>query len=221
MFCSGCGKEIPENTQFCPNCGKAVNASMGDKFENTVNNFTKNVDSQFESSVNEIRNDFHGYNNNGYNNNGYNNNGYNNNGYNNNGYGGGMMLRTDRSLIMYILLSIITCGIYGYYFIYTIARDMNIACEGDGENTGGLASFILLSIITCGLYQYYWMYKIGNRIQANAPRYNLMVQENGTTILVWCILGLLLCGIGPIVGMYILIKNVNMLCAGYNRSHGM
>ena len=205
MFCSGCGKEIPENTQFCPNCGKAVNASMGDKFE---------------SSVNEIRNDFHGHNNNGYNNNGYNN-GYNNNGYNNNGYGGGMMLRTDRSLIMYILLSIITCGIYGYYFVYTIARDMNIACEGDGENTGGLASFILLSFVTCGLYSLWWEYQLANRVQANGSRYGLVIQENGINILLWYLVGSLYCGLGPFVAMYILIKNVNAICAGYNSSQNM
>lgn len=27
MFCSNCGKEIQENTQFCPYCGKNVNQS--------------------------------------------------------------------------------------------------------------------------------------------------------------------------------------------------
>ena len=40
-------------------------------------------------------------------------------------------LQDDRSLAIYILLSIVTCGIYSYYFIYKMAHDVNIACEGD------------------------------------------------------------------------------------------
>ena len=44
-----------------------------------------------------------------------------------------------RSIGLCIVLSIVTCGIYGYYFLYTMARDTNIACAGDGETTPGLA----------------------------------------------------------------------------------
>lgn len=61
-------------------------------------------------------------------------------------YSGGR-LKEDRSLVTYILLSLVTCGIYGYYFIYKLAEEVNIACEGDGEQTSGLVAFILLSFI--------------------------------------------------------------------------
>ena len=63
-------------------------------------------------------------------------------------------LKTDRGLLGYIVLSILTCGIYSYYFIYTVARDVNTACAGDGKSTGGLVQFILLSILTCGIYSW-------------------------------------------------------------------
>lgn len=135
-------------------------------------------------------------------------------------YSGGR-LKEDRSLVTYILLSLVTCGIYGYYFIYKLAEEVNIACEGDGEQTSGLVAFILLSFITCGIYAYYWYYKLGNRLAANAVRYNLNFQENGTTVLMWCIFGAFLCGIGQFVAMHILIKNSNMICAAYNRSKGL
>ena len=65
---------------------------------------------------------------------------------------GGGYIQTDRSLLVYIILSFITCGIYGFYFIYTIARDMNIMCSGDGDSTPGLGAYIALSIVTCGIY---------------------------------------------------------------------
>ena len=137
----------------------------------------------------------------------------------NNGYGP-QTVKTDRSLIMYIVLSIITCGIYSWYFIYSLARDVNIMCRADGKKTGGLLAFILLSIITCGIYSLYWMYSIGNRLAANAPRYGMNFQENGTTVLLWYLVGALLCGIGPYVAMHFLIKNSNALGVAYNRSIG-
>ena len=151
-----------------------------------------------------------------------------NNGYGapNGGYGapnggyGPQTVKTDRSLLMYIVLSLITCGIYAWYFIYSLARDVNIMCREDGQKTGGLLAFILLSIITCGFYSLYWMYCLGNRLAANAPRYGMNFQENGTTVLLWYLVGAFLCGIGPYVAMHILIKNANALGVAYNHSIG-
>ena len=130
-------------------------------------------------------------------------------------------IQTNRSLIMYILLSLVTCGIYGYYFIYSIARDVNIMCRDDGEKTGGLLAFILLNFVTCGFYGLYWEYKLGNRLAANGPRYGVAFQENGTTVLLWYLVGMLLCGIGPWVAMHILIKNTNSLASAYNAANGL
>lgn len=130
-------------------------------------------------------------------------------------------LKADRSLVAFILLSIITCGIYELYFIYALARDVNAACAGDGQSTAGLVKLILLSFITCGIYGWYWYYALGNRLAANAPRYGLNFQENGTTVLLWMLLGSLLCGLGVFVGWHILIKNTNALCGAYNYQHGI
>lgn len=125
-------------------------------------------------------------------------------------------IKTDRGVIGWLLLSIVTCGIYSYYFLYCLARDINVMCQDDGDYTPGLAEFILLSFVTCGFYALYWYYKIGNRLQANAPRYGLMFQENGTTVLMWQIVGALLCGLGPIFAMNIIIKNTNAMATAYN-----
>ena len=67
----------------------------------------------------------------------------------------------------------------------------------------------------------FWYYKLGNRLAANAPRYGMSFQENGTTIILWCIIGAFVCGIGPFVAMHILIKNTNAICAAYNRVNGL
>lgn len=130
-------------------------------------------------------------------------------------------LKADRSLVAYILLNFITCGIYGWYFLYALARDVNAVCAGDGKSTAGLVKLILLSFITCGIYSFFWYYNLGNRLAANAPRYGLNFQENGTTILLWLVLGSMLCGIGPFIAMHIIIKNTNSLCGAYNYQHGI
>ena len=102
-----------------------------------------------------------------------------------------------------------------------MAHDVNIACEGDDETTAGLVPFILLSFVTCGLYSFYWQYKLGNRLATNAPRFGLSFQENGTTILLWDIVGAFLCCLGPFVAMHILIKNSNAICNAYNRQNNI
>lgn len=131
-----------------------------------------------------------------------------------------MKIKEDRSIGMYILLSICTCGFYGYYFIYSMSLDANTLCTGDGKKTPGLVQFILLSVITCGIYSIYWEYSLGNRLAENAPRYGVNFQENGSSVLMWRIFGLLLCGLGAFVAVHILIKNMNTLAHLYNNGAG-
>lgn len=131
-----------------------------------------------------------------------------------------MKVKEDRSLVMYILLSIVTCGIYSYYFLYSIAQDANVVCADGGKKTSGLAAFILLSIVTCGIYAWIWYYNLGNRLSENAPKYGLNFSENGTTVLMWMIFGSFLCGIGPFIAMNILITNMNALAHAYNEGQG-
>lgn len=219
MFCEKCGKEIPDSTKFCPYCGAPV--SKAQDFVNKAGEAFNAAEQELGSAFDEVKQSFTGNSANQQNAGGQYNGGYQNNGGQTPPPYRGEKLKDDRGLASYIILSIITCGIYGYYFIYKMAHDVNVACDGDGENTSGLVAFILLSMITCGIYAWYWYYKLGNRLANNAGRYGLSIQENGTTVLMWCIFGTLICGIGPFIAMHILIKNSNMICNAYNRTHGL
>lgn len=195
MFCRNCGQKLEDDQKFCPNCGTGV--SLGHQAYESAKNAFQSAENQIDRAVNDFR-------------------------------GAPQMppnyvqpLQTDRSLAMYILLSILTCGIYSYFFIYKMAKDVNTACAGDGDSTGGLVQFVLLSFITCGIYAWIWYYKLGNRLAANAPRYGMTFQENGTTVIMWLLFGSLLCGIGSFVAMHILIKNTNLICLAYNRANGL
>ena len=136
-------------------------------------------------------------------------------------YDPGRPLKTNRSLLFYIIFNTLTLGIYGAYFLYKMAKDVNVACSGDGQKTRGLLAFILLSMITCGIYPLIWKYKLANRLAENSVRYGLYFQQNGTTILLWHIFGFCLCFIGPYIAMNILITNTNRICMLYNRENGL
>lgn len=187
MVCPQCGSQIPDSSGFCPSCGASVSAG-----QQQADPFADGKQPGFNSQPNY--------------------------GQSPAPYGAAPQtpIKTDRSIAAYILLSIVTCGIYGLWFFYRLAKDVNTMCTGDGESTPGLAAFILLSMLTCNFYAYYWYYKVGNRLAANAPRYGLSFQENGTSVLLWSLVGCITCGIGGLVAMYLIIKNTNALATAYN-----
>lgn len=197
MYCPKCGSFVNDGAQFCTNCG----ARMGEpSFTDTVNNsfqsFSNSTAEQVRNVYNDVRDGFQGIPSSG-------------------------PLETNRSLLTYILLNLVTCGIYSFFFIYSLARDVNVACEGDGQQTGGLLQYILLSFVTCGIYPLIWEYSIANRLAENSRKYGMNFQENGTTILMWHLFGAVLCGIGPFIAMNIMIKNTNRICDAYNQAHGL
>lgn len=77
---------------------------------------------------------------------------------------------TKRSIGLCIVLSIITCGIYGLYWFVVLTNDANYASGHSQDGTsGGIA--LLFTILTCGIYGIYWAYKMGERVnEAKAAR---------------------------------------------------
>ena len=128
-------------------------------------------------------------------------------------------LDANRSLLKYIFFNLFTCGIYNLIFIHDLARDVNVACEGDGKETAGLLKLIVFGFLTCGIYTWYWYYSLADRLQDNAPRYGMQFKEGGTAVLLWFIVGIIACGLGPFIAMNILITNANAICMAYNNAN--
>jgi hypothetical protein len=74
-------------------------------------------------------------------------------------------------------------------------------------------------MITFGIYNLAWLYMLGDRLQDNAPKYNLSFKESGGTVLLWYILGSFII-IGPFIALHIIIKNTNALADEYNKKIG-
>ena len=69
----------------------------------------------------------------------------------------------QRNIALCIILSIITCGIYGLYWFVCLTNDTNAAADTEGTS-GGVA--LILTIITCNIYGLYWAYKQGEKTAA-------------------------------------------------------
>lgn len=67
-----------------------------------------------------------------------------------------------KSIALYIVLSIVTCGIFGLVWFVMITNDLNKLSGQPNATSGGVA--LLLTIVTCGIYGLYWAYKCGEKI---------------------------------------------------------
>lgn len=120
MICPNCGSNNPDGTAFCANCGSPV--SNGAPNNGAI---PPQAQPNFQGSAP-------------------------NGGmtpppvFNGNPFPGGHI--EQRNIALCIILSIITCGIYGLYWIYKLTEDVNTLKGDPNATSGGIV--ILLGIIT-------------------------------------------------------------------------
>ena len=103
----------------------------------------------------------------------------------------------ERNIVTCILLSIVTCGIYGLYWFITLTDD---ASRANDDPSFTVVKAFLLTLVTCGIYNIYWNYKIGKEMfEANQKR---GIQTSDNSIL-YLVLGLF--GFGIVT--YCLVQN--------------
>ena len=104
----------------------------------------------------------------------------------------------QRDLAKAIILTIITCGIYGIYWMICINEDTKTVSGDTSFPTSGM--LILLTIVTCGIYSLYWLYRIGQALKSAQVANGLEAKDNSVLYLV-----LELFGFGIVA--YALIQN--------------
>ncbi len=94
---------------------------------------------------------------------------------------------SQKNIAVCIILSIITCGIYGLYWLYTLTEDLNTLYGDPTATSGGMV--IVFSLLTCNIYQLYWLFKQGDRIDQIKTARGLPSGNSGILYLVLSLFG--------------------------------
>lgn len=161
MTCTNCGSNIPDGSKFCPTCGTPAPAQQqnntkptgycprcGQPYYGTPFNcpscgapLPTNQGQQSQGAAQGFQNvNFNQY-------------------FPNSGTG----RVPNRNIALYVILSIVTCGIFLIYWMICVVNDLNNASDQPNDTNGVVV--YLLSLVTCGIYGVYWMYKAGEKVE--------------------------------------------------------
>lgn len=127
------------------------------------------------------------------------------------------LLKTNRGLVKFILLSIITLGIYSIVLMSSISSDINtIAAKYDGKKTMHYCLlFFIFSWLTFGIAPLVWYHRISARIGKELARRGIAYNFGAGSFWGWNLLGLFIF-VGPFIYIHKLCKAMNLLAADYN-----
>ena len=92
-----------------------------------------------------------------------------------------------RNIALYFVLAIVTCGLFGLYWMYTLNEDTN-KISGHPEALNGIVA-IVLSFVTCGIYVLIWTYNMGTRIDEAKAKRGMSGGNTGALYLILALVG--------------------------------
>lgn len=210
LTCPKCNCEVSEGAKFCTTCGCSFVSDFGESAETTVLTADMNVANN------------QGYN--AANNQGYNaaaNQGYYQNQYAPNNFNQPQQpvatLKTNRSFIKVLLLSLITFGIYALVCFGGITDDVNLVCSRY-DNKKTMNYYLLVFIVTpltLGIASIVWMHKICGRIGDELKRRGVNYSFSSADFWLWNVLGAIIL-VGPFIFLHKFFKAVNLMNENYN-----
>lgn len=128
-----------------------------------------------------------------------------------------VQLKTNRGLLKFILLNLITLGIYSIVFYTRLSKDINeIAGPHDGRYTMHfcLLTFIIAPI-TCGIAAVVWFHKVSARIGNDLAYRGIAYNFSEVDFWLWNVLGSIIV-VGPFIYLHKLCKAMNLLSSDHN-----
>lgn len=111
----------------------------------------------------------------------------------------------DHSVIMYIVLYFVTCGLFSLFWLYQSARDVDALAAANNVPKGiDPVLALILDIVTCGLFKVYFFWKEAMVLGA------ITGTNNNDQAILLCILGL----ICPVAAFAILQDQINSVVRG-------
>jgi len=84
-----------------------------------------------------------------------------------------------RSIPVEIILTLVTCGLYGLYWYYKQMETMNAWLDRDEYN---FLVWLILTVVTCGIFGVYYAYKMAQGINEVQEEEGLRVNRDLTVI---------------------------------------
>jgi len=107
---------------------------------------------------------------------------------NNNQYMGAVQVE-NVNIVTALILTIVTCGIYGIIWFIKIVDSVNVICnDNDSKNSGGMV--FLLTLVTCGIYGIIWFYTAGKRMELAGRNRGVQISDNSVVYLILELVGL-------------------------------
>ena len=113
-----------------------------------------------------------------------------------------------RSLGKYILLTIVTLGIYNIFFWYKWTEDVNKLCEGDDKESANYLLIFILDWCSLGINTLAWNSQMGERLFQKAADYGVEFKHGGMFFMLTRFI--------PFVSAAYKISYVNKLAEIYN-----
>lgn len=110
----------------------------------------------------------------------------------------------ERSPIIVILLSLVTCGLYTFYWIYKMSEELQNESGKEDSISPGIE--LLLVIVTCGIYLFFWYYKYAKMILEIQVSRNISTPDDNAILYII----LIIFGLSPIA-MAIMQSSANKL----------
>lgn len=126
-------------------------------------------------------------------------------------------LKANKSLLKFILLSIITLGIYSIVFYCSLANNINvIASRYDNKKTMHFLLVILLSVVSLGIVPLVWNNNLSNRMGMELKRRNIDydISSKDFWIMAFLLSFTIVC---PLIYINKLCNASNLLVTDYNQ----
>lgn len=92
----------------------------------------------------------------------------------------------QRSIALAVVLTLITCGIYGIYWFIVLTNEVGVLSE-DHNFTGG--KHFLLTLITCGIWGFIWAYQVAKQIETAQMKRGLRPSDNSIIYILLTLFG--------------------------------
>jgi hypothetical protein len=113
----------------------------------------------------------------------------------------------ERNSALVLVLSIVTCGIYYFYWIYATSSEL---ADHTGDRSINPTVDVLLCVVTCGLWGMFVQYRNAQKVHGVLVAHDPYAKDQSQTILILSLVSFIV-GVTGLVAMFMTQEELNRL----------